>query len=56
METAYTPYTPQPSFASTVELNLLDLLTTEAQAAAEQDMLDYMRAWAVDAYCASLGR
>jgi len=56
MENTFTPFTPQPRYASTVELNLLDLLTTEAQAKAEQDTLDFVRAWVADAYCASLGR
>lgn len=40
-------YQPEPRFASTVELSLADMLSTEAQADHErEEMLAYIRTWA----------
>lgn len=39
------PYTPQPRFADTQELDLADLLTTEAQADHDAEQLAAVREW-----------
>lgn len=38
-------YQPEPRFADTVELDLADLLTTEAQAAHDAEQVAAVREW-----------
>lgn len=45
MENTFTVFNPQPRFADTQELSLLDLLSTEAQADHDAAQLEALVQW-----------
>lgn len=45
MEASYTIFNPQPRFADTQELSLLDLLSTEAQADHDAAQMEALAQW-----------
>ena len=44
------PFHPSPRFASTVELDLSDMPSTEAQADHERELPHFLPTWIADAY------